>query len=474
MMVVFDIRPIENHLAINDMQKVTSAYTKTNDGVSFVENSFVMYADKKRATSMLRSIGFQMPIELLQSDYIGSITYQQRSVNIHGEKFYDVFRKKTTENKYSREMDTVKALERQNELLKKRVEYWKGQTKRTTAQKADSAEVRKMARELLGQYDSSTKAAEIMDDLQWLADQWANGGSNADYSDMMDCANRIARNVLEGSGVDVNADMAETRKELRQYLRTTPINVTDTIKADIGDFGDWKKQNRGLRFREDGSGTAVDSMWLDLQDRFGEGMFPDSVMNPSDQVQYIADKLRSMEADIQNPYQADMELAVQQLTMDIMNRAQGLNPEKPTKKDAAVERETEELRQLLEVGRTRENERIKKAQQTELRQKIRGISDKFQRMVTKPGKGVSQHAPVSLSKAVADFCDIFNESELRRMERWQNSIQGRADRLAQRMGNPIITKAMMEEYRNIETAKARMDRTTAKLTKLKNAYLMVA
>lgn len=372
--------------------------------------------------------------------------------------------------KYSREMDTVKALERQNELLKQRVEYWKGQTKRTTKQKADSAEVRKLARELLGRYDSGTKATEILNDLQWLADQWANGGSTADYSDMMDCANRIARSVLEGSGVDVNADMAETRKELRQYLRTTPINVTDTIKADIGDFGDWKKRNRALRFREDGSGTDVDSMWIDLQDRFGVGMFPESVMNPSDQVMYIADKLSSMEADIQNPYQADMELAVQQLTMDIMNSAQELNPEKPTKADAAVERATEELRQLLEAGRTRENERIKNAKQAELRQRIRGIREKFQRMATKPGKGISQHAPASLSKAVVDFCEMFNESELRRMERWKNSIQNRADRLAKRMGNPLVTKTMMEEYRNIETAQERMERTTAKLTRLKNAY----
>lgn len=84
MMVVFDIRPMENHLVIDDMQKVASAYTKTNDGVSFVKNSFVMYADKKRATSLLRSIGFQTPIELLQSGYIGSISYKQRSVNLYG------------------------------------------------------------------------------------------------------------------------------------------------------------------------------------------------------------------------------------------------------------------------------------------------------------------------------------------------------------------------------------------------------
>ena len=92
-LTVFDLRPSENHFILDDMQKVTSAYTKTNDAPSFVENSFVLYADKKRATSLLRSIGFQMPIELLQSGFIGNISYNQRSVNMYGEKFSDVFRK---------------------------------------------------------------------------------------------------------------------------------------------------------------------------------------------------------------------------------------------------------------------------------------------------------------------------------------------------------------------------------------------
>lgn len=94
-MVVFDLRPSENHFVISDMQKVTSAYTKTTNATSFVENSFILYADKKRTASLLRTIGFHMPIELLQSGYVGSVTYQGQNVNLYGEKFSDVFRKGT-------------------------------------------------------------------------------------------------------------------------------------------------------------------------------------------------------------------------------------------------------------------------------------------------------------------------------------------------------------------------------------------
>lgn len=88
---VLDLRPVENNLAINDMQKVSSVYTKDNNPVAFIENSDVVYADKKRTANLLKSIGFQMPIELRQSGYTGSISYIKRSVNIQGEKFSDVF-----------------------------------------------------------------------------------------------------------------------------------------------------------------------------------------------------------------------------------------------------------------------------------------------------------------------------------------------------------------------------------------------
>lgn len=87
---VLDIRPSEKKLFIDDMQKVTSAYTKDTDPVGYVSKSNVMYADKKRTIPLLRSIGFQMPIELLRSGSIGNISYFQRSVKLSGESFASV------------------------------------------------------------------------------------------------------------------------------------------------------------------------------------------------------------------------------------------------------------------------------------------------------------------------------------------------------------------------------------------------
>lgn len=88
---VLDLRPVENRLVIDDMQKVVSAYTKDYGEIKPIKSSEVLYVDKKRATRLLRSIGFYMPIELKRSGSIGSITYSKRNVNIFGKKFYEVF-----------------------------------------------------------------------------------------------------------------------------------------------------------------------------------------------------------------------------------------------------------------------------------------------------------------------------------------------------------------------------------------------
>ncbi len=91
-MAVLDLRPVEDGFVINGMQKVSSAYAKTQEPVAFVRESEVMYADKKRSRSLLRTIGFQMPMELSDSGFIGSISYEGQNVKLFGEKFTEIFR----------------------------------------------------------------------------------------------------------------------------------------------------------------------------------------------------------------------------------------------------------------------------------------------------------------------------------------------------------------------------------------------
>lgn len=118
---------------------------------------------------------------------------------------------------------------------------------------ADKEEVKKLARQLRRDYGSQTEVSDYLPELQWLADNWQN--KKARFSDMMQTAENVERQVLDGCRVNVDEEQMETIKELKKFLRGRYINV--------------------------------DSLWLELQDQFGEGLFPEDVQNPADQIKSI-------------------------------------------------------------------------------------------------------------------------------------------------------------------------------------------
>lgn len=100
-LTVLDLRPMENGLVVDDMQKVNSAYTREN-GAQFVQSSEVMYADERRTEQLLRIMNRQNknrndsssgrlartgPTRLLRSGYVGSISYENGKVNLKGVPF---------------------------------------------------------------------------------------------------------------------------------------------------------------------------------------------------------------------------------------------------------------------------------------------------------------------------------------------------------------------------------------------------
>ena len=70
-LAALDLMPTEGRLRIDDMQKVTSAYTKDTNPAGFLMRSEVLYADKKRTAALLRRVGFYMPTGLLRSGSMG-------------------------------------------------------------------------------------------------------------------------------------------------------------------------------------------------------------------------------------------------------------------------------------------------------------------------------------------------------------------------------------------------------------------
>ena len=108
-LAVLDLRPRENGFVLDDMQKVNSAYAKANPA-SFISQSDVLFADKKRTVPLLRRFGLTVTSrELLRDGSIGSISYRGSSVNISGEKFSSIVEMadQPMDAKFSADSDTA-------------------------------------------------------------------------------------------------------------------------------------------------------------------------------------------------------------------------------------------------------------------------------------------------------------------------------------------------------------------------------
>lgn len=156
-LAAMDLRPKGDGFAITDMQKVTSAYTKTEmDGITaeehgrnFLQTSEFLFLDKKRAKSLLKTMGFNMPIELQRDGYIGSISYINQKVNIQGVPFSSVVK---IEN-----ASRVQNQQRELRLSDRAVLLW-------AAEKAVSEKSKRWSTEDLNRFDLLVKKLKGLDE----------------------------------------------------------------------------------------------------------------------------------------------------------------------------------------------------------------------------------------------------------------------------------------------------------------------
>ena len=82
-------------------------------------------------------------------------------------------------------------------------------------------------------------------------------------------------------------------KDLRDYLRNTPIRVSETIKSDIADYSAWRKSKFG-KIRISDVGIPVDDVYTELCEKFPE-MFDRELSNPTDQLLRMGEAIEEIQ-----------------------------------------------------------------------------------------------------------------------------------------------------------------------------------
>ena len=379
---VLDLRPKERGFLLNDMQKVTSAYTKDNNPRAFLQNSDVMFLDKKRTTRLLSEIGFQMPISCNRSGYIGTIAYARDAVKLEGEPFSQVVELSgengerlslTGENLLEAEA-RAKALEKENAVLRERVEHFKNQLRQTEVPTVDRAQVRKQARALAKRYQATVTVDELSARLQDLYDRMTQE-KHMSWEAAYQEAKTIAQDLAE-SAVTLNDGLYQEYAELRSYLKKTPLRISEEESHDIPDYNNWRKHHLG-KVRIGKGKTNVDQVYQELSQMWPE-LFPQegaeaAPVAPSDQLLHIAQVAGDLySVTEENPYSGHME----QITAEIANDVMASFFEVPQARKTFADKQQAKLEAEIAKGRARTRQAV--AAEREARQReIKKIRDKY-------------------------------------------------------------------------------------------------
>lgn len=445
-MAVLDLMPRENGFVLDDMQKVNSAYTKKNPA-NFVAGSDVLYADKKRTASLLRQFGLTITSrELLRNGSIGSISYESGNVKLNGVPFSDVIGENVNENfslKGTENAQELAALKRENETLKERVEYWKGQTKRSKDVTTDKKSVRKTADTLVKDYGAEISGSEIAGDLQSLYDYIASGKDGTDeltYTEARRRSDAIAERIAE-SAVEVDDRAYREYADLRKYLKDTKLTLTEADAANITDFNEFRKGLFGKLKIGKGEHTNVDQIYAELSNQYPEFFNEERETNISDQVQRIADVANQLyNVTEYNPFEGYMGQAVASISNDIMDRFFDL----PQTRKTFADRAAEQVQEARFRGKQAANDAFLAGQMAQGRQDAKRLRSTAQALAKERTRRAEQ---VQALKERYREKDVTRRDSQKRRE-LRAKITRHANALSQKLLRPTDTQHIPEDMRS--------------------------
>lgn len=255
-------------------------------------------------------------------------------------------------------------LQKENESLRERMDYWKSQTKRTKRITTDRKSVLSAAKDLIKDYSSDMDANAVADRLQSLYDYIASGedGKNElTWEESYSRAWDIAKDLVENA-VQADDSMYNEYKDLREFVRNANFKISEEESHDILDYAEWRKKQLGHLHVKKGA-TNIDTYYEELSSRWPEFFNSDREINPADQITRIADVMNQLyNIQEKNPYSGYTDQAAVNVANDIMERFFDLPQTRPTFADRQAKKlQEEKAKRINTVNALREREKARRA-----------------------------------------------------------------------------------------------------------------
>ena len=306
---------------------------------------------------------------------------------------------------------------RENGELRKINEELKNQlvlTKDYTPRKED---IRKYAKSLLREYNSTYSQEKLESNLSRFY-EYIQKAERMDAQELANVATQIGRTILEKSQ-QTDQEQVKVYKNILQDIKGTPIYVPEEVRNNLdseGGYNSFRKKYMGqITFRN--AGVSVDAAYNELAGLHPD-LFPTDIINPTDQLLRIADVLEESRPKVENPYGADIDEMSVFLGQEILDNKANIRNIPPTLADkifAKANRTEQEY-----IAKRKEYEQKLREYRGNVREREQGRQDKKQiiRDVTKMQKWLlsptdRDHVPESMRTAVAKFLSCVDYSSSR-------------------------------------------------------------
>ena len=251
-------------------------------------------------------------------------------------------------------MDEVQRIVEENKTLLGIVGELKKQIKELGGTRTvDNKQVRELARNLKAEYESKVSVSDLAANLQTAFDQMANASTDSEAKAAMTAMSAIVRDMLEKSQ-RVDTTMYDEYKGMRDYLRTTPIRLTDNqwqeVRKRYGSETEFRRAVMGrlrIAAKSDAAAGTLDAHWNEIAEAW-PGMF-DADTVEGDQVDALLDALDATAKRVENPYEMNLDRMTQDVTAEVYDKYLAI-PE-------TVSRNSRALKQQMQQREAAEAER---------------------------------------------------------------------------------------------------------------------